>query len=116
MIAAIAPARGEIWNADLDPIRGREQAGRRPVLVVSTDAFNRGPAELVAILPVTTKDKRIPWHVPVKAGTGGLTRDSFVMCEAIRCISAERFVKRLGDVSAAILQEADHRLRMLLEL
>ena len=111
----IAPSRGEIWNADLDPTRGREQAGRRPVLVVSTNGFNHGPAELVVVLPLTTKDKRIPWHVPVRAGSGGLTRDSFVMCEAIRCISSQRLVKRMGDVPTAILDETELRLRMLLE-
>jgi mRNA interferase MazF len=110
------PARGEIWNADLDPTRGREQSGRRPVLVVSTDAFNRGPAELVVVLPVTTKDKRIPWHVAVKTGVGGLTRDSYVMCEAIRCISRERLIKNLGAVPASILDEVELRMRMLLEL
>jgi len=112
----ITPSRAEIWNADLDPTRGREQAGRRPVLVVSTDGFNHGPAELVVVLPVTTKDKRIPWHVPVKAGTAGLTRDSYVMCESVRCISRERLVKQLGDVPSAIMAEVELRLRMLLEL
>jgi len=40
-----------MWLADLDPTRGHEQAGRRPVLVVSDDIFNRGPADLVIILP-----------------------------------------------------------------
>jgi len=110
------PSRGEIWNADLDPVRGREQAGRRPVLVVSTDGFNHSAAELVVVLPITTKAKHIPWHVSAKAGLGGLTRDSYVMCEAVRCISHNRLVKRLGAVPVAILSEAEHRLRMLLEL
>jgi mRNA interferase MazF len=110
------PSRGEIWNADLDPTRGREQAGRRPVLVVSTNAFNHGPAELVVVLPVTTKDKRIPWHVPVKSGSGGLTRESFVMCEAVRCVSCQRLFKRLGAVPPSVIEEAELRLRMLLEL
>ena len=54
------PARGEIWLADLNPVHGREQAGRRPCLVVSVNPFNQGPAELVIVLPLTTKDKGIP--------------------------------------------------------
>jgi mRNA interferase MazF len=41
------PNRGEVWLVDLNPIRGREQAGRRPALVVSVDEFNNGPADLV---------------------------------------------------------------------
>jgi len=47
-----SPGRGEVWLADLDPTRGHEQAGRRPVLVVSDDIFNRGPADLVIICHV----------------------------------------------------------------
>ncbi len=43
-----APGRGEVWLADLNPTRGHEQAGRRPVLVVSEDLFNRGPAGVQA--------------------------------------------------------------------
>jgi mRNA interferase MazF len=111
------PFRGEIWNADLDPTRGREQAGRRPVLVVSTDRFNEGPAELVVILPITSQGKGIPWHVPVKASRdAGLTRDSFIMCEAIRCVSRERLAKRLGEIAEPALAEVEKRLRILLEL
>ena len=76
------PFRGEIWNADLDPTRGREQAGKRPVIVVSTDRFNEGPAELVVVLPITSKAKGIPWHVPLAAGVGtGLKTASFAMVE-----------------------------------
>jgi len=44
------PRRGEVWLADLGPTRGHEQAGRRPVLIISDDIFNRGPADLVEVL------------------------------------------------------------------
>jgi mRNA interferase MazF len=111
------PFRGEIWNADLDPTRGREQAGRRPVLVVSTDRFNEGPAELVVILPITSQGKGIPWHVPVKTSRdAGLTKDSFIMCEAVRCVARERLAKRLGEIAGPALAEVEKRLRILLEL
>ena len=49
-----SPARGEVWLADLNPVRGHEQAGRRPVLVVSEDLFNQGPAGLAVVLPLTS--------------------------------------------------------------
>jgi mRNA interferase MazF len=111
------PFRGEIWNADLDPTRGREQAGKRPVLVVSTDRFNEGPAELVVILPITSKAKGIPWHVALKAGGGtGLRTESFAMVEAIRCVSRDRLARRLGAVPHGIMGEVETRLRILLEL
>ena len=111
------PFRGEIWNADLDPIRGREQARKRPVLVVSTDRFNAGPADLVVILPITSKAKGIPWHVALAPGSGtGLRSNSFAMVEAIRCVSRERLARRLGEVAAATMGEVEQRLRILLEL
>ena len=50
-----APQRGEIWMVDLDPTRGHEQAGMRPALVVSTDIFNASPAEMVTVLPTTSR-------------------------------------------------------------
>ncbi len=46
------PLRGEIWLADLNPTRGHEQSGRRPVIVLSEDLFNNGPADLVIVLPI----------------------------------------------------------------
>jgi mRNA interferase MazF len=110
------PARGEIWQADLNPTRGREQRGRRPVLVVSTDLFSQGPAELVVVLPVTSKDKRIPWHVRIDPPEGGLKTTSFAMCEAVRSISRDRLLKRWGSVGAGSMQLIEQRLRMLLEL
>jgi mRNA interferase MazF len=111
------PFRGEIWNANLDPTRGSEQAGRRPVLVVSTDRFNDGPAELVVVLPITSKAKGIPWHVAVAPGIStGLRTESYAMVEAIRCISRERLAKRLGDVADTTMGEVERRLRILLEL
>ena len=60
-----APARGEVWLADLSPERGHEQAGRRPVLVVSEDLFNRGPAGLAIVLPMTSVVCNVPTHVPI---------------------------------------------------
>lgn len=60
-IASPPPARGDIWLADLNPVRGHEQAGRRPVLVVSVDLFNQGRADLVVVLPVTSTI-RAPFH------------------------------------------------------
>ena len=59
------PRRGEIWMTDLDPTRGHEKAGKRPALVVSADMFNRGPAGLVVVLPLTSRAKGIRSHVPL---------------------------------------------------
>ena len=59
------PLHGEVWLVDLSPTRGHEQAGRRPCLVISVNLFNQGPAGLAVVLPITTQEKGIPFHVEV---------------------------------------------------
>ncbi len=112
-----APSRGEIWDADLSPTRGHEQAGTRPVLIVSTDAFNHGPAGLVFVLPLTRTDHRIPLHVAVDPPEGGLTARSFILCDAIRSISKERLGPRpWGVVTPQTMARIEDCLRLLLDL
>jgi mRNA interferase MazF len=110
------PRRGEVWLAELNPTRGRKQAGKRPVLVVSQDIFNQGPAQLVMMIPITTTARNIPLHVEVKPPSGGLKRRSFVMCENLRSISRERLGKRLGSIDRVTMREVEDRLRVLLDL
>ena len=110
------PARGEVWLADLNPTRGREQAGRRPVLVVSEDLFNRGPAGLVIVLPLTSTVRPIPSHVAVSPPVGGLKNRTAILCEAIRSISTDRLIQRWGAVAPLTLTRIEDRLRILLRL
>lgn len=69
-------ARGDVWLADLSPVRGHEQAGRRPVLVASVDPFNQSRADLVVVIPITSTLRSIPFHVVVQPPEGGLTNPS----------------------------------------
>jgi len=110
------PSRGEVWLADLDPTRDREQAGRRPILVVSDDLFNGGPADLVIALPVTSTLRGIPSHVRLAPPEGGLPNESAVLCEAIRSLSKGRLIARWGAVSAGTMRVIDDTLRILLRL
>lgn len=111
-----APSRGEVWLADLSPTRGHEQAGRRPVLVMSEDLFNRGPAGLVIVLPLTSTIRHIPSHVQVGPPEGGLRSQSAILCEAIRSISTKRLVARWGPIRPATLARVEYVLRVLLRL
>ena len=110
------PLRGEIWTLDLNSTRGREQRGRRPALVISTNQFNKGPAELVVVLPITGTHKGIPLHVRIDAPEGGVKKTSYVKCEDIRSVSKERFGKRWGIASQNSMREVEDRLRILLDL
>jgi mRNA interferase MazF len=110
------PSRGDIWSVSFDPTLGREQSGTRPALVLSVDKFNHGPADLVVVLPVTSKDKRQPIHVPVAPPEGGLKLTSFIKCEDIRTVSRQRFRQFHGIVSARTMAEIEMRVRVLLNL
>jgi mRNA interferase MazF len=101
----------------LDPVRGHEQAGTRPVLVLSTDTFNRGPADLAVVVPLTRTRSGIRFHVPVSPPEGGLSDHSYIKCENIRLVSiSARFRDYLGTVSAATMAAVEDRIRILLGL
>lgn len=110
------PSRGEVWLADLDPTRGHEQKGKRPILVISEDLFNQGPAGLVIVLPLTSTYRGVPSHVPIAPPEVGLKTQSVILCDAIRSIAKERLLRRLGTVSLSILAAVEDRLRILLGL
>ncbi len=110
------PARGDVWTVELDPVRGHEQGGRRPGLVVSADSLNEGPSGLVVIVPITSRRKRSTFHVGIDPPEGGLRRPSFLKPEDVRSISTERLGRRLGVLLPGTLAEVEARLRILLEL
>lgn len=109
--------RGEVWVADLDPTRGHEQARTRPCLVVSDDRFNRSAAGLIVIVPLTTVERGIPWHVRVAAGDGGVRQESWAMVDQVRTIALERLLgEPWGRVSTGVMALVEERLRLLLGL
>jgi mRNA interferase MazF len=115
-MSSAKPRRGEIWFLNLDPTQGREQAGSRPALVISVDTFNHGSADLVVVLPITSKAKGIPLHVAVASPEGGVRQPSFIKCEDIRSVSRSRLTERWGTVSLTTLAAVEDRLRILLNL
>jgi mRNA interferase MazF len=110
------PSRGDVWEVSLDPTIGREQAGTRPALVLSIDKFNHGPAELVIVLPITSKNKNQPLHVAVTPPEGGLSLPSFIKCDDIRSVSKQRLKRFCGTVAAQTLAEVEKRMKILLQL
>src|SRR6266851_3039239 len=104
-------SRGDVWSVNLDPSLGREQAGTRPALVFSVDRFNHGPADLVIVLPITSKNKHQPLHVEVTPPEGGLKLKSFVKCDDIRSISKQRLKQFYGTISTETMAEIENRMR-----
>ena len=107
-------SRGEIWMVDLNPTKGREQSGIRPALIISDDNFNQGPAELLIVLPITSKNKNQPLHIEILPQQSGLHEISYIKCEDIKSISKERCIKRIGKASNIILKDCEHILKLLL--
>jgi mRNA interferase MazF len=110
------PARGEIWLTNFNPTQGHEQAGTRPALIVSANALNNGPAGLVVVLPLTTRDRRVPLRVPIEPPDGGVRELSFIMCEMIRSISTGRLIRLFGTVDERTMRIVEDRLRILQDL
>jgi mRNA interferase MazF len=104
--------RGEVWLALLDPVRGSEQAGTRPVLILQSDALNVF-LRTVVVLPFTTNPRwaSFPFCVAVPAGEGGLVSDSVVLCHQIRVVDKSRLSRRLGQVAGSTMTRVDHALR-----
>jgi mRNA interferase MazF len=85
-------------------------------MIVSEDRFNHGPAEMVIVIPITSRNKQIPSHVYVPKDEAGLMLDSYIKVEDIRAISKERLVGYLGDLTYPRVEQVEQVLRVLLKL
>lgn len=108
--------RGDVWEAEFDPTRGREQRGRRPAVIVSSNVHNSGPSQLVSVVPLTSRYRQVRSHVAVLPPEGGLTAPSFAMCEQLRVFAIERLLRRRGSLAPETMAEIEDRLRILLDL
>lgn len=108
--------RGEVFTGDLNPVVGHEQAGRRPVLVVSINPMNQSAADLVIAVPLTTTDRGSQLHVRLEPPEGGLTRVSFALPEMVRVLSTRRLGRRLGFASADTVETVSKRIGILIGL
>lgn len=103
--------RGEVFYADLSPVVGSEQGGIRPVLIVQNDVGNRYSPTVIAAAITSKQDKtNLPTHIGLKAGTGGLTKDSVVLLEQIRTLDKRRLRERAGRISPEVQHKVDAAL------
>ena len=90
--------RGEIRWADLEPIRGREQAGQRPVLILSADVFNERSGTVLAVA-LTSQEPRAGFPLTLELAARGLPKRSWVKISQIRTLATDRIGRRLGRAS-----------------
>ena len=95
----------EIWYANLNPGKGSEQLGFRPVVIISGDILNQY-LKVVIICPLTTKIKNYKGNVVLEADElNGLSEKSEIMVFHIRSISKDRLVKKIGSIAEDQLKE-----------
>jgi mRNA interferase MazF len=111
-------SRGEIWWVNWSPGRGSEQTGRRPALVVQTNAANRNPRyPNTIVVALSARGREVPFHVRLEPTTdNGLTEASFAKCEQILTVSKARLEERLGRVAADDLGRVASALLLVLSI
>jgi mRNA interferase MazF len=96
--------RGEIYWADLNPVRGSEQAGYRPVLILSNDVFNRRSGTVIA-MAITSQEQRAGFPLTLPLPPELLEKHSWIKISQIRTLSVERIGKRMGIVPDNLMEQ-----------
>jgi mRNA interferase MazF len=107
-----------VFSARLDPTEGSEQAGTRPVVVISRDSINAN-SPVVVVVPVTdaANVKRLyPSHTQIPKGSGGLKLDSVAKAEQIRAVQISRFVGYHGRLDRDLLARVEDAIKVTLAL
>ncbi len=110
--------RGDVYEALLDPTKGSEQGGTRPVVIVSRDAININ-SPIVVIVPLSKRENHpriYPSQVEIRSGNGNLSKDSVAMGEQVRAISKERLTKVIGHLPNAVIVKINAALKIALDL
>ena len=90
--------RGEVRWADLDPARGHEQSGRRPVLILSDNVFNERSGTVIAVA-LTSRPQRAGFPLTLQVGATQLPKPTWIKISQIRTLSVRRLGRKLGTVS-----------------
>lgn len=106
--------QGEVWLCGLDPTQDPEQAGRRPVVVISVDQLGTGPSGLAIVVPLTTTEQSNPIRPAIPAGEGGLKKPSWALPDMVRSIDRTRLIERWGRVRPATLEQISARVELLI--
>lgn len=104
--------RGEIRWADLNPVRGHEQAGLRPVMILSHDIFNERSGTVI-VMAITSQPQKSGFPLTLQLKTGNLPKQSWVKISQIRTMSVERIGKVIGKASQ---EELEHVIEGLNEI
>lgn len=109
--------RGDIFLANLEPIKGSEQGGIRPVLVIQNDVSNKySPVSIVAAITSKVFEKEFPTNVFIPKKESGLGKDSTVLLNQVRTIDKSRLIKKSGSLDLQLMGKIDLALKVSLSL
>jgi mRNA interferase MazF len=112
--------RGEVYWAELAPRSGSEQAGRRPVIVMSHDGFNQAPHwRSVIVVPMSTsraQARRGPTAVEIPAGATGLPRPGVAVCHQVTTLDRAKLTRFVRDLPREVLVRVEEGLKAALDL
>lgn len=117
MINTVIIKRGDVYFADLSPVRGSEQGGQRPVLIVQNNVGNKySPTVIVAAITAKIAKAKLPTHVEVEASKVGLLKDSVILLEQVRTIDKSRLIQKLGQLDEQVMLAVNEALLVSLGL
>lgn len=109
--------RGEIFLANLKPIKGSEQGGIRPVLIIQNDISNKySPTTIIAAITSKIFEKEYPTNVFISKDESGLDKDSTIILNQIRTIDTSRLIKKIGLLDNFIMNKVDRAIKISLSI
>src|SRR3989344_5666336 len=109
--------RGDIFLANLEPIKGSEQGGIRPVLIIQNDTSNKNsPVTIIAAITSKIFEKEYSTNIFISKDDSGLDKNSTIMLNQIRTIDNSRLIKKIGLVDNFTMNKADRAIKVSLAL
>jgi mRNA interferase MazF len=111
---------GEVYWADLAPRSGSEQQGRRPVIVISHDAFNQTPGwRSIIVVPLSTSSAqagRGPSAVLLPQGSAGLNKEGVALCHQVTTLDRSKLIQRIGELNSTQLKQVENGIKAAMDL
>jgi len=109
--------RGDIFLVNLEPIKGSEQGGMRPVLIIQNDISNKfSPVTIIAAITSKIFDKEYPTNVFLSRKDSKLDKDSTILLNQIRTIDKKRLIRKIGSLDSLLMKKVDLAVKISLSL
>ena len=103
--------RGDVFYADLSPVKGSEQGGVRPVLIIQNDVGNRySPTVICAAITSQINKAKLPTHIEISSKSCNIEKDSVILLEQVRTIDKERLEEKICRMDSELMKKVDKAL------